>query len=170
MNNKSDDTEGLKFRIFLQELKKKQQEIVPQGLEDFEMYIITNFNIKDWQVYETAIREHNGGKLYGGAVVLKVLYGHAQAENGAFLDSNEFATLVAYYKPAPHDKSSELYNDMRGMSEELTKIQKKLYEHLKNLGEDVSHLEKYIDAKGFTYDLSSFWDTFDRVKARRSSK
>lgn len=159
-----------KFQGFMQALTKNVERFTPAELQDYRLYVLTNFEMSERAIYEEAVRAHHGGKMYGGNVILKVLYGHAQAENGEFLNPNRYATLVAYYKPATTNPLDPDYEQTRGRSEYASKLQRVVFDQLKKMGHSMEDLELPVGLKDFTYDLSDFWRTFDVVKTRYASR
>lgn len=164
-SNESAPQKDERFVQFLERLNTRRQEVLPKGLEEYRLHVVTNFELSQKALYEQAITQHHGGRLYGDKVILKVLTGHAQAQNGAYLDENQYATLVAYFKPATTNRSDPLYDEERGFSEKLHQLREQIKEHLESLGEDTGRLEAMPKKNnGFTYDLSAFWSTFEQVK------
>lgn len=157
------NNDGVKM-TFTQRLEKMRQQIVPDGLEEYNIRILTNFSMDQLSLYEQAIRHHHGGRLYGDLVILKVIQGHAQAENGGYLPADEYATLVAYYKPSQADKSDPLYDQKRGFSERAQKLREQIRKHLKKNGQNTDDLDFFEKDPHFTYDLSAFWQTFDQLR------
>ena len=153
-----------KFQGFMQALTKNVERFTPAELQDYRLYVLTNFDMSERALYEEAVREHAGGKLYQGNVVLKVIYGHAQAENGEFLNPSRYATLVAYYKPATTNPLDPNYESVRGASERASQMQRAVLAQLKKMGHSMEDLHVPEGLKDFTYDLSAFWRTFDKAR------